>query len=158
MVVVHTTYCTLHTAHSALHTAYCMLHGAYYALHTAHCTLHIVQCTLLTAHCSLHTLHCILHTAYCMAHRTLLSERERRLWGALDASWGGHRFGCSLCSVMTCHPAQYGHSKREQGGREGLQRSYMFYSTTWAELPSQPTGGSMSPSCDRCVALSATFS
>ena len=37
--ILHTAYCTLHTAHCILHTSYCTLHTALFILHTAYCTL-----------------------------------------------------------------------------------------------------------------------
>ena len=85
--ILHTAYCTLHTAHCkltlytaqctlTLYTLYCTLNTEHGTLHTAHCTLHstnwhfilyTLHCTLNTAHGTLHTARCTLHSLYCIS-------------------------------------------------------------------------------------------
>ena len=83
---MHTSICTLQTAHCTLHTAHCTLHTAHFTLHTAHCTLHTVNCTPRTAHWTQKTAHCnwklhnahfTLQTANCKLHTALLKKTKQ---------------------------------------------------------------------------------
>jgi len=49
--ILHSAFCTQHSALSILHSAFCTQHSAFCILHSALCTLHSVLCTLHSALC-----------------------------------------------------------------------------------------------------------